>query len=128
MAAVGGSVQSISIGGRIFHAAADSDSNRKLGGFENEFQANGDGTGRLIKTRVGWMISDLNVEIDDSAGDAEFLQEIADNNSLDNVIAVTYASGVVYQGKGNIVDNLEISSNAATVSLSLSGPGNLEKQ
>lgn len=125
--AVGGSLESISIDGRIFAPASDSDSNRKLGGYENEFQSNGNGTGRFIMTRIGWSISDLNVEIDNDRGDLEFLQETA-NKKSPSVISATYADGNTYQGSGKIVGEFADSSQSATVPLSLMGPGKLTKQ
>ena len=127
MAAVGGSIESISLGGRIFAVAADAEAERKLGGFENEVQANGDGTARLIKTRVPLAISGLTVEVDDFRGDAEFLQALADRPDF-FPIAITYASGLVYQGTAQIVDETASSSQNATASISLSGPGRLTKQ
>lgn len=127
MAAVGGSIESISLGGRIFAVAADAEAERKLGGFENEVQANGDGTARLIKTRVPLAISGLTVEVDDYRGDAEFLQSLADRPDF-FPIAITYASGLVYQGTAQIVDETASSSQNATASISLSGPGRLTKQ
>ena len=127
MAAVGGSIESISLGGRIFAVAADAEAERKLGGFENEVQANGDGTARLIKTRVPLSISGLTVEVDDFRGDAEFLQALADRPDF-FPIAITYASGLVYQGTAQIVDETVSSSQNATASISLSGPGRLTKQ
>lgn len=127
MAAVGGSIESISLGGRIFAVAADAEAERKLGGFENEVQANGDGTARLIKTRVPLSISGLTVEVDDFRGDAEFLQALADRPDF-FPIAITYASGLVYQGTAQIVDETASSSQNATASISLSGPGRLTKQ
>ena len=127
MAAVGGSIESISLGGRIFAVAADAEAERKLGGFENEVQANGDGTARLIKTRVPLSISGLTVEVDDFRGDAEFLQALADRPDF-FPIAITYASGLVYQGTAQIVDETASSSQNATASISLSGPGRLTRQ
>ena len=60
MAAIGGSIQEVALQGRTFAVAADAESQRKLGGFENEVQPNGDGmTARLIKTRVTWMLDGL---------------------------------------------------------------------
>ena len=94
MGAVGGSIESISIRGRLFPVAADSEATRKLGGFENEVQANGDGSARIVKTRVPWSLDGLQVEINDTRADEEFLQEIAD--ALEPVpITITLASGVI---------------------------------
>lgn len=127
MPAVGGSIESISIRGRLFPVASDAEANKKLGGFENEVAANGDSTARLIKTKVPWSIDGLQVEINDTRGDAEFLQEIAD--ALDFVdITMTLASKVTYAGTGTITDEVQSSSQSATATINLQGPGSLEQQ
>jgi hypothetical protein len=127
MAAVGGSIESIDIRGRLFPVAADADANRKLGGFESEVQANGDGTARKIMTRVPWMLDGLTVEVDDNRADHEFLQEVA--NETDFVaMGITFASGATWQGRGTISGELQYSSQNATCELSLSGPGDLTQQ
>jgi len=127
MAAVGGSLVSLALDGRVFPVAADADVNRKLGGFENDIQPNGDGTVRMIKTRVPGGLDGFTVEIDDSRGDHEFLQALTDGNSL-FPIAVTYASGEVYQGTGQVTGETQASSQSATASLSLMFEGSLTKQ
>lgn len=127
MAAVGGSIESVTLDGRIFAVAADAEAQRKLGGFENEVQANGDGTARLIKTRVPLSIDGLTVEVDDDRGDHEFLQELSNRNDFFPV-ALTYASGATYQGTAQIVGETQASSQAATAAVSLMGPGILTKQ
>lgn len=127
MPAVGGSIQSISIRGRLFPVASDAEANKKLGGFENEVQANGDSTARLIKTRVPWSIDGLQVECNDARADHEFLKEIADG--LDFVaITMELASGVVYEGTGQIVDEVQASSQSTTATITLMGPGSLSQQ
>lgn len=127
MGAVGGSIESVSIRGRLFPVAADAEATKKLGGFENEVQANGNGTGRLVKTRVSWMIDGLQVEINDTRNDAEFLQEIADGLEL-VPCTVTYASGVTYMGTGIVTGEIQSSSQNATATISLSGEGTLTQQ
>lgn len=124
---VGGSIESLALSGRIFSVAADSDSNRKLGGWENEVQANGDSTARLIKTRVPLSLDGINISIDDTRGDAEYLQELQDSNDFFD-IAITYASGVTYQGSAQIVGETQISSQNTTATISLMGPGVLSRQ
>ncbi len=123
----GGSMESVSLDGRQFAVAADADSQRKVGGFENEVQANGDGTARLIKTRVPWGASDLTLDIDDDAGDHEFLQELADRNGFFPITA-TYASGAIWQGSGQIVGEVQVSSTNATASVGLQGAGQMTLQ
>ena len=49
--AIGGSIESVSIGGRPFTVASDADATRDLGGYTSETRANGDGTTRDILTR-----------------------------------------------------------------------------
>ena len=130
--ATGGSIQEISIRGRVFAVAADADASRKLGGFENEVQMNGDGTARIVKTRVAWSIGGLTLSINDNRGDQEFLQEIADGVEADDdgfyTVSATFASGATYQGRGTIVDANEWASQNTTTGVALSGPGNLTKQ
>lgn len=127
MAAVGGSIESITLDGREFPVAADAEAQRKLGGFENEVQANGNGTARLIKTRVPLSLDGLTVESDDDRGDNEFLQALSNRNDY-FPIAITYASGLTYQGSAIITGELAVSSQNATAAVSLMGPGELTKQ
>lgn len=127
MGAVGGSIESINIRGREFPVAADAEAQRKLGGWENEVQANGDGSARLIKTRVPLSIDGLTINTDDDRGDQEFLQESSDLKDY-FPIAITYASGLTYQGSAQIVGEVAGSSQNATTSVSLMGPGKLTRQ
>lgn len=127
MAAVGGSIESVALDGRNFAIAADAEAQRKLGGFENEVQANGDGTARLIKTRVPLSLDGLTVEVDDDRGDHEFLQELSNRNDFFPV-AITYASGLTYQGTAQITGETQASSQNATAAISLMGPGVLTRQ
>ena len=128
MTAVGGSIESVNLSGREFAVAADAEAQRKLGGWENEVQANGDGrTARLIKTRVPLSITGLTIEIDDARGDQEFLQDLADQNDF-WPLGITYASGITYQGTGQIVGENPASSQNATAAIDLAGPGKLTKQ
>jgi hypothetical protein len=127
MPAIGGSIQSLTIRGRIFPVASDAEANKKLGGFENEVQANGDGTARKIMTRVPWAIDGLQVEINDDRGDHEFLQEVADSHDFVS-IEMELASGTVYAGTGTITDEIQSSSQNATATIKVGGPASLEAQ
>ncbi len=127
MAAIGGSIESVTLDGRVFAVAADAEAQRKLGGFENEVQANGDGTARLVKTRVPLSIDGLTIEVDDDRGDHEFLQALSDRNDFFPIV-ITYPSGVSYQGTGQITGETQASSQAATAAVSLMGPGILTRQ
>lgn len=127
MPALGGSIETLTLDGREFPVAADVEVNRKLGGWENEVQSNGNGTARLIKTRVPLSLDGITVEVDDNRGDQEFLQQLS--NAVDYFsIAITYASGLTYQGTGIIVGELQSSSQNATAAVSVMGPGILTRQ
>lgn len=127
MSAIGGSIEEISIAGRIFAVASDADATKKLGGFENEVMANGNGTARITKTRVPWSVEGVTVEIDDQRGDQEFLQDIADGTTFVPV-SLTLASGVTYSADGIVTADIGGSSNSATAGITLSGPGRLGAQ
>lgn len=124
---VGGSIESVGLSGRTFAVAADADSNRDLGGYMNDVQSNGDQTARLIKTAKPWMIDGLTVSIDDLRGDHEFLQDLANQNDY-FTIDITYASGAVYEGQGQITGDLQTASQATTASVTLMGQGSLSRQ
>ncbi|MCK5601858.1 hypothetical protein KAR91_08320 [Candidatus Pacearchaeota archaeon] len=127
MTVIGGSIESISLSGRNFSVAADAEGQRKLGGTINEVQSNGDGTARIIKTREPWSLDGLTVAVDDARADQEFLQNLADANDF-FAIAVTLASGVVYQGSGQITGDLQFSTQNAMATVSLMGQEKLTKQ
>jgi len=127
MTAIGGSIESVSLSGREFSVATDAEVQRKLGGWENEVQANGDSTARIIKTRVPLSLDGLTLNIDDSRGDHEYLQDLANETDF-WTLAITFASGVTYQGSGIIVGEMQVSSQNATAAVSLMGPGELTKQ
>jgi len=124
---VGGSVESITLSGRVFSVTADADTQRKLGGFENEIQSNGDGTARIVKTRVPLALTGLVVNCDDLKGDHEFLQDLSSQNDFFPFV-VTYASGESYQGLAQIEGELQNSSQNATATFGLMGPGGMTKQ
>lgn len=128
MTAVGGSIESVALRGRDFAVSAEATANRRLGGSANEVKMNGDGaTARLIKVANSWMISGLDVEIDDGRNDQEYIQDLADFQDFFD-ISVTFVSGYVWNGTGQLVEDVEYDSQNATAALSLSGPGKLTVQ
>lgn len=128
MSAVGGSIEAISLRGREFAVDAEATVNRKLGGSKNEVKMNGNRrTARLIKVAGAWMLTGVEVEIDDNRNDQEYLQDLADE--LDFFpMSVTFVSGHVWQGTGQLVEDIEMDSQNAVASLSLSGPGRMTQQ
>ena len=128
MTAIGGAVEAVSLSGREFSVSAEATANRKLGGSSNEVKMNGNqSTARLVKTSMAWMLSGLEVEIDDARNDQEYLQDLADRKDYFD-ISVTFASGFTWNGTGQIVEEVESDQQNAIASLSLSGPGRLAVQ
>lgn len=125
--ATGGSIESITLAGREFAVAADAESTRDLGGYTNEAMPNGNGTVRQKKTRKSWNLTVGGVEVDDTRGDHEFLQGLA-NRASPFPVTATYVSGVTYQGTGFIVGDLAANSTNTSVDLVLSGGGQLTQQ
>ena len=127
MGTTGGSVISISLDGRQFAVPADTDITLKLGGFENETQANGNGSVRNIKTRVPWSATGVNVSTDDSQSDHEFIQSLADNDApIDCVVEL--ASGALYTGKGAINGELQRTTQNTVTQFDIMGEGKLAQQ
>ena len=127
MAAIAGSAESISLSGREFPVTADADVSRKLGGFMNTRLQNGNGTDRKLQVREAWSLSGVIIECDDSRGDHEFVQELADGVE-DFACTITYANGETYQGTGSITSEVTQRNQAATIAFDLSGAGKLTKQ
>jgi hypothetical protein len=127
MAAIGGSVESVTINGRELPVTADADINRKLGGYENDVQANGNATARIIKTRVNPSLTGIVTECDDARGDHEFVQALADGDEFVPT-AITYADGSVYEGVAIVSGELQHSNQSATLSFDMMGQGTFARQ
>lgn len=124
---IAGSIESVTLNGQTFAVPSDADVSRKLGGFENEIQANGNGTVRQIKTRVPWGFDGLILDIDDLAGDQEFVQALANEPDF-FPITVTFVSGAIYQGDGQITGEIQFSNQNSTATVNVMGTGDLTKQ
>lgn len=127
MPAIGGSIESATLANRTFAVTADADVSRKLGGFENEVLANGDGTARIQKTRVPCQLDGLVLQIDDVRGDQEFLQSLADANDFFPA-SVILVSGAIWQGRLMIQGEMMFSTQTSTATVNLRGTGTLTQQ
>lgn len=127
MPQIGGSITSVSFNGRQFSVPADADYTQKIGGFENEVMANGDGSSRLIKTRVPLSITGISVGINDSLQDLEFLQDLANSTEFFDLV-VELASGAFWTGRAQITGELTMSTQATTSGFDLMGEGKLVQQ
>lgn len=127
MAETGGSIESVTLDGNTYAVASDADVQMKLGGFENDVQANGDGSARQIKTRVPWSLADCQLSIDPATQDFEDLQNLADGQVFFPV-TITEASGFIYQGQGQLTGELVKSLQNTVATVSIMGTGELTKQ
>jgi len=127
MTNVGGSIEAISLKGREFEVTPDADTNIEIGGFENEVLSNGGGGARLIKTRKPLEIDGIALDTDESRGDAEFLQNLANLKDF-FPIALTNASGTTWQGSAQITGPIKRGTQSGSTPISLKGPGILTRQ
>lgn len=124
---VGGSISALSIGGSDFAVASDSDVTLKLGGTKPTTHRNGDGTTRVTGEREDWSLSDIDVSIDASGNQLDFLQSVA--NALEMVpCTITLIDGTIWGGTGLPVDDRSFSTAKSVMRLSLMGSGQLIKQ
>lgn len=127
MTAIAGSIQQVSIRGRIFSVPADASPSIDPGGVSVEHQPNGDGTTRKVETRRTWKITGLPLSIDHVKADLQFLQEIMRGENVP--ITITMPGEITYGGEGTVSgDGLELQTESTTVEVEMSGPGELEQQ
>lgn len=96
------------------------------GGYRNNDDANqitGGGQAIFQKNRVRWSFEGP-VMVDFTSGST--VENLAES-SVDGVWVITHISGAIYQGKGQIVGDLQPDTNTAQMSLKASGGGKLEK-
>ena len=125
--ATGGSVINVSLNGQNFPVTADADTTRKLGGYENAVETNGDKSARILKTVVSPMFGGLVLSVDSKRKEQEVLQGL---QNLDDFfpVAVTYADGVVYQGRGAITGEVAYQSASTTTPIDITGEGTFTQQ
>jgi hypothetical protein len=123
----GGSISALSIGGQDFAVASDCDVSLKMGGTKPTTHRNGDGTTRVTGAREDWALSDIDVSIDASENQLDFLQSVA--NALELVpCTITLIDGTIYGGSGIVADDRSFSTAKSVMRLSLMGSGQLTKQ
>jgi hypothetical protein len=117
---IAGAMRSLTVDGRGFKVAHDGSGNKNLGGRNNEVAMNGDKSFRVIQTVMPGSFSDIQVEIDDSKSDLEYLQGKA-NAGLPSMVVATYAANISYTG--DVVLTGELSKDELTGLASLNWQG-----
>lgn len=123
----GGSPQVAYINGREFEIPADNDPNLKIGGYKNSSEANGSGSGRLIKTRFLPGVEGLQLVVDESRGDLEYLQDLQDSKDYFKFSITLITEGTWY-GRLQMDDEIKFSPQKTIVDLNLTGTGKLTRQ
>lgn len=115
-----GALESIVINNRRFTCKADDEANIQLSGFHNETIVHGDGSHSTKKIRHIGHLSGFSVNLDDSQGDLEFLQD-CQNRLEDFPVTATKVDGTVYSGNMQLIDELDENSGENTVEINLEG-------
>ena len=115
-----GCIESIVINGRRFKTDADDSCKITYDGFENEVKPNGDGTMRIVKSRHTGKIEGLNIIMDPSRDDQEFIQEAQDSTDFFDVSA-TLVDGVVVGGTMQLTEAVATDLKEGTASITLEG-------
>lgn len=118
--AIHGALRDFTIKGRPFKVVTDGPGSKNIGGRNNEVQMNGDGSYRIIQSVVPGAFADIQIEIDDSRNDQEFLQGIADDGLAISCVA-TYASNISFAGKLTITGEITADESTGIASLSFMG-------
>lgn len=130
MAKTSGDVASIIIMDKISGASREmackgsEDCTIDLGGYSNETQMNGNGTGHHKMAAKPWRIEGLMAESDD--GVLEFLQGTV-NSAGGAVFTLSFVNGDVYKGTGKIEGDLRANKGTGYIPITATGPGLLEK-
>jgi len=119
-----GCIESIVIGGRRFTVDADDSCEITYNGFENEVKPNGDGSNRIVKSRHTGKIEGLNLVMDTTRDDQEFLQGLQDSCEFFDVSA-TEVDGTVIGGSMQLTEALTTDLKEGTCGITLEG--SLEK-
>ena len=117
---VSGSIVRVTLDGREFPVAYDAESDRSLGGYNNEVEMNGNRTARLIKKMTAAKLSGIGIVIDDARADQEYIQKLADKKGFFGV-EVEYVNGSIYGGQLQIIGEINVGSMKGTAELEFSG-------
>jgi hypothetical protein len=117
---ISGPVESITIAGRRFSTDGEDAGKITLSGFKNEVKFNGDGSKRMIRSRVSGSIKDLNVQVTHRNKDLEYMSDKQSTSDFFDV-SLTLTDGTTYAGSMQFVEEIEEDTQQGTISVSLEG-------
>jgi hypothetical protein len=122
---VGGPFESHTFNGRRFVCDPDDDAQIQIQGFTNEVKAAGDGSLRLLKSRIPGTLEGSNICYDPTNGDDDFLIGLRDGKEWIDYSG-TEVDGTIWAGRVQITGDLKFSAKNKTVPVTLTG--NFQKQ
>jgi hypothetical protein len=117
---IAGPFESHTLSGRRFVCDAEDTAQLQIQGRNNEVKAAGDGTNRVVQSRVPGTIEGTNLVFDPSNGDDDHLQELKDSGKFFDYSGTTN-DGFVWAGSVQITGDLKFDYKAGTVPVTLSG-------
>jgi hypothetical protein len=120
-----GPFESHTLAGRRFVCDAGDDAVLQMNGKNNELKPSGDGTNRVIQSRVSGLLEGSNIVFDPESGDVEYLEDLKNKGEFVDYSGTTN-DGVIYSGSVVITGELKFSFKNGTVLVTLSGT--FEKQ
>lgn len=125
--ATGGSVREINLDGNVFTVAGDAEVELHIGGYVNDVEPNGDGSGRKIMNASVGAVKGAPVNLDLANGDFETLTDL--NNRTDFIPATaTTVDGTIWEADVSIVDELNANLMKATAEISIKASGPFRRQ
>jgi hypothetical protein len=115
-----GDIRHCTIKGREFDPAPEASPTIMLSGYTNDAAPTGNGNMQLTAKRKLGGIDSLDLSIDDTRQDLEFLQDLADSGETVPV-TLTLASGIAYNGSLAITGEIQKNTGDGKASLSMRG-------
>ena len=122
---ISGPVESIIFAGRRFPIDGEDAAKITLSGMKNEIKFNGDGSRRIIRSRVHGSIKDVNVQITHGNHDLEYLRGLQSTSDFFDV-SITLCDGTIYAGSMQFIDDITEDTQQGVAAVSLEG--DIEKQ
>jgi hypothetical protein len=120
MGMIAGPFESHTLNGRRFVPDGEDSAQLQLNGKSNEVKPAGDGTNRVIQSRIAGTLEGSNLVFDPANGDDDFLQELRNGGKFFDYSG-TSNDGIIWAGSVQITGDLKFDYKAGTVSVTLTG-------
>jgi hypothetical protein len=117
---VAGPFESHTLAGRRFVCDGEDAAQLQLNGKSNEVKPAGDGTNRVVQSRIAGTLEGTNLTFDPANGDDDYLQALRIGGKFFDYSGTTN-DGIVWAGSVQITGDLKFDYKAGTVPITLSG-------